>query len=240
VKVHRDESFRCNKEEAIVMEDQLTIEIHKENLEKLAQMSEAEILEEKRKLEETLDPKIIQFLRNKKSKFGKRPIEQDSKQLSASVANKILIDTEVSSDKKIKLSSNDNKGMECENDIASTLTAEEITMDAEVPNNKKTKLSSNDDTEMDCEDDTLNIPESFKEIFEESKQKGWLHMNTLEPEKLKWMEDLPERKKDEPAPNEEYNARFDFNGKYIMCINLFCYYIDYLHLLFLLFIFYIF
>jgi len=111
--------------------------------------------------------------------------------------------------------------MECENDIASTLTAEETTMDAEVPNNKKTKLSSNDDTKMDCEDDTLNISESFKEIFEESKQKGWLHMNTLEPEKLKWMEDLSERKKDEPAPNEEYNARFDFNGKYIMCINLF-------------------
>lgn len=211
--VRRDESFHRGKEGAVAREDQLAVEIHRENVEKLAQMSEAEILEEKRKLEETLDPKLIQFLRNKKNKSAKRPIERDSRQLGASVASEIAIDVEVSSDKKLKLSSNDNEGMDCENDITSTSTAKETTMDAEVSNGKKTQLSSDDaDTKMDYEADPSDIPELFKKIFEEGKQKGWLHMNTPEPEKLKWMEDLPEKKKDEPAPTEEYNARFDFNG----------------------------
>lgn len=210
-KVQRNESSHCNKEEAVVTEDQLTVEIHKENLEKLAKMSEAEILEEKRKLEETLDPKIIQFLRNKKNKFGKRPIEQDCNQCGASTASETAINKEASSDKKIKLSLNENDSrMDCENNTAST--AKETAM--EVSNDRKTKFSSDDvNTKMDCENDTLSLPESSKELFEESKQKGWLHMNTPEPEKLKWMKDLPEKKKkDEPALNEEYNARFDFNG----------------------------
>lgn len=193
------------------MKNQLAIEIHKENLEKLAQMSEVEILEEKKKLEETLDPKIIQFLRNKKNKFGKRPIDQDSKQCSASIASKTTVDTEVFSDKKIKLSNNSE--MDCENDTASTLVTNETAIDTEISNNR-TKLSSNDiDAKMDCEDDTLSLPKSSKEIFDEGKQKGWLHMNTPEPEKLKWMEDLTEKKKDEPMPDKEYNARFDFNGE---------------------------
>lgn len=207
-----DESSHCNKEEAIAMEDQLAIEIHNENLKKLAQMNEAEILEEKRKLEQILDPKIIQFLRNKKKKVEKRPIEQDS---NVSVASKTrAMDTEASSDKKMKLSSSDNDSkMDYENDTTSILTAKETVMNTEVSNDKKTKVPSDDvDTKMDCETDTLNIPESSKEIFEESKQKGWLHMNTPEPEKLKWMEDL-EKKDGEPTPNKEYNARFDFNGK---------------------------
>lgn len=213
VKHQVDESSHCNKEETIVMEDQLTIEIHNENLKKLAQMNETEILEEKRKLEQTLDPKIIQFLRNKKKKVEKRPIKQDS---NVSVTSKTrAMDTEASSDKKIKLLSNDNDSkMDHKNDTASILTAKETVMNTEVSNDKKTKVSSDDvDTKMDCETDTMNIPESSKKLFEESKQKGWLHMNTPEPEKLKWMENLSEKKDDEPTPNKEYNARFDFNGK---------------------------
>lgn len=211
----RDESSRCSKEETIV-EDRLAIEIHRENLEKLAQMSEVEILEEKRKLEETLDPKIIQFLRDKKKKFGKRSIEQDRKQCSISVAGETTeMNAEVSSDKKMRLSSNDNSGMDCKNDTGNTLTTKETEVDTGIPNDndKKAKfLSDVVEAKMDCEDGTLSIPESFKEIFEESKQKGWLHMNIPEPEKLKWMVDLPEKEKDEPVPNKEYNARFDFNG----------------------------
>lgn len=226
MEVRRDESSHCD-EEAIATEDQLA-EIHRENLEKLAQMSEAEILKEKRKLEETLDPKIVQFLRSKRVKFRKRSVERDSKECSSvSVAcETIAMDAEVSGDKKMKFSSNANDSrMYYENDTASTSNAKEITMDADVSNDRKRKFFSDHvDTKMDCENDSSSIPESSKEIFEESKQKGWLHMNTPEPEKLKWMEDLPEEKKDEPAPNEEYNARFDFNGdKYI---NSFCYDID--------------
>ncbi|KYN10155.1 RNA polymerase II-associated protein 1 [Trachymyrmex cornetzi] len=185
VKIHMgessNESSHCNKEENIVTKYNL-LQIYKENSLKLTQMSEAEVLKEKRKLEETLDPKIIQFLRNKKNKSIEKPIEQN-RQLDASVASKTAVVIEVSSDKKVKLSSNDNEEMDY-----------------------------NVDTKMDCEDGTLTIPDSSKEIFKESKQKGWLHMNTPEPEKLKWMEDLPEKGKDETLPDKEYNARFDFNG----------------------------
>ncbi|KYQ57281.1 RNA polymerase II-associated protein 1 [Trachymyrmex zeteki] len=193
LKIHTDESSHCDKEENIVTKYNL-LQIYKENSLKLAQMSKAEILKEKRKLEETLDPKIIQFLRNKKNKSTENSV----------VLNKMSID------KKTKLSSNDNEEMDCENDITSTSSTKE---DTEISSNKKIKLSSdNVDTKMDYKAGTLSIPESSKEIFEESKQKGWLHMNTPEPEKLKWMEDLPEKEKDEALPNKEYNARFDFNG----------------------------
>ncbi|EGI64919.1 PREDICTED: RNA polymerase II-associated protein 1 [Acromyrmex echinatior] len=211
VKIHTDESSHCNKEENIMTKYNL-FQIYKENSLKLAQMSEAEILKEKRKLEETLDPKIIQFLRNKKNKSIEKSIKQN-RQLDASVVNKTAVVTEVSNDKKVKLSSNDNEEMDCETDVTSTSSAKETTMDTEISSNKKIKLSSdNVDTKMDCEDGTLSIPDSSKEIFKESKQKGWLHMNTPEPEKLKWMEDLPEKEKDETLPDKEYNARFDFNG----------------------------
>lgn len=179
-KVQKEDEFSCsdNKEEAYAIENRLINEIHKENIEKLARMSKEEVMKEKRNLEDTLDPNIIQFLKSKKNKkSGKRPVEQnDAAQHDVLAANdETRINTEVSSDKKIK-------------------------------------ISSNDSAKMDCEDDMSNIPESPKQILEEGKQKGWLHMDTPEPEKLKWMEDLPAEKKNEPAPNEEYNARFDFNG----------------------------
>jgi len=200
--------LHSNKEEvSFVAEDQLTDKIHQENLDKLAKMSEAEILKEKKILEETLDSKIIQFLKNRK-KYGKRSIEE-SMNTASSTNSVVSLDTE-SSDKKLKLSLNDNNDTEIENDTNVSIT-KEITMDI-VPSDKKTKFPlKGDDTNMDCEDDTVSIPKSSKEILEVSKQKGWLHMDKPEPEKLKWMKDLMEEK-EELATNEEYNARFDFNG----------------------------
>lgn len=207
-KIQKDEFLHSNKEEvSFVAEDQLADKIHQENLDKLAKMSEAEILKEKKILEETLDSKIIQFLKNRK-KCGKRSIEE-SMNTTLSTNSVASLDTE-SSDKKLKLSSNDND-TEIENDTNISIT-KEITMDVEVPDDKKTKFPlKGDDTNMDWEDDTVSIPKSSKEILEASKQKGWLHMDKPEPEKLKWMKELTEEK-EELATNEEYNARFDFNG----------------------------
>lgn len=207
MKIQKDEFLHNNKEEVSFVAD----EIHQENLDKLAKMSEAEILKEKKILEETLDSNLIQFLKNRK-KYGKRSIEESSN--TASFANRVVsLDTE-SSDKKLKLSLNDNNDMKIENDTNVSIT-KEITMGIEAPNDKKTKFPlDKDDTNMDCEDDTVsirNMPKSSKEILEASKQKGWLHMDKPELEKLEWMEDLTEQK-EEPATNEEYNARFDFNG----------------------------
>lgn len=203
VKIQRDEFLHRNKEKvSFIAEDQLTDQIHQENLDKLAKMTEAEILEKKKILEETLDSKIIQFLKNRK-KYGKRSIEESMN--TASFANRIVsLDTK-SSDEKLKLSLNDNNDTK----IGNYTNVKEI-MDIEVSNIKRIKLKE-DDINMDCEDDTVSIPKSSKEILKASKQKGWLHMDKPEPEKLKWMEDLMEEK-EESATNEEYNARFDFNG----------------------------
>ncbi|XP_032680594.1 RNA polymerase II-associated protein 1 isoform X2 [Odontomachus brunneus] len=175
------DEYSNNKEQTnIVITDQLAIEIHKENLEKLAQMSKEEILKEKKNLEDILDPNIIQFLKNK----NKKPIEninQDStRKYDILPTNEAGMNINVS---------------KCIND-----------------RNIKSSLNDNDDTKMDCEPVSVDIPKSSKDILEEGKQKGWLHMNTPEPEKLKWMVDVPVEKNDKTTSNEWYNARFDFNG----------------------------
>lgn len=144
-------------------------------------MSDEEILREKRCLEETLDPSIIQFLKSKKSKESEKKLIEQIDPIQ-------------------------------HNDILGT---NEMKTDIEMCSDKDMKISdSSDNVKMDCKDENAsNIPESPKKILEQSKQEGWLHMNTLELEKLQWMEDLPAEKKDEPIPNKEYNARFDFNGE---------------------------
>lgn len=43
----------------------------------------------------------------------------------------------------------------------------------------------------------------------ELKNKG-IHMDVVEPEKLRWMEEVPEIK--HPLPQAFYSARFDFEG----------------------------
>lgn len=216
--IQGNSSSSCPKEdESNTVENQLANDIHKENLEKLAKMSESEILEEKRILEETLDSKLLEFLKNKNKnkKLRKRSAEQDNVVHNISSANKAMMDITISDNKEIKL----------ETDAASPLNSREMTTNTEVSNIKKMKLSLNndeDDTRIDSKDNEVDIPKSPKKILDESKQKGWLHMDTPEPEKLKWMKDLPEVKKNESVPNKEYNARFDFNGEY----NLLHYYIS--------------
>lgn len=166
------------------MEVQWAAEIHEENLKKLAQMSETEILETKKTLEETMDVKLIEYLRHgKKRKTSKILTEQQSMQHSISPRHKTEIDINVSSNKKIKF-----------------------------PSNNK------DDMAMDCECNTSSLPRDLQEILQEGKEKGWVHMDIPEPDKFKWMEDLSLDTKNETDPNEWYNARFDFNGKYIYII----------------------
>lgn len=120
-------------------------EIHRENLVKLNQMSEAEILREKSILESTLKPDLIKFLKNRKKNF------------------------------------------------------------------QQSETNVIESTAMECQD-IPDLPEPSKDILETGKSKGWIHMDSLEPEKLKWMKDLPIEEKPESSPSEPYTARFDFNG----------------------------
>ncbi|XP_046616929.1 RNA polymerase II-associated protein 1 isoform X1 [Neodiprion virginianus] len=61
------------------------------------------------------------------------------------------------------------------------------------------------------EEDDTNIPKPSAEIIQQVEEKGWLHMDRIESEKLKWMEEMPATS-NTTQPEEPYNARFDFNG----------------------------
>lgn len=51
---------------------------------------------------------------------------------------------------------------------------------------------------------------NYRSIIDlELRNKG-IHMDIVESEKLKWMEDVPSIMK--PFPDSLYNARFDFEG----------------------------
>lgn len=84
-----DNSQRCkrssNDESSVIIEGPWATEIHKENLKRLNEMSQEEILKEKSKLEITLKPELIQFLkdrRNKKQKVMKNEASTSSKDRS--------------------------------------------------------------------------------------------------------------------------------------------------------------
>ncbi|KAG7214110.1 hypothetical protein KM043_001468 [Ampulex compressa] len=77
--------------------------------------------------------------------------------------------------------------------------------------NKKVSLNDNNAQPMEIEDPISTLPQQSVDIIMQAKEKGWVHMDRIETEKLKWMEDLP-IEHDEPRPDGPYNARFDFNG----------------------------
>ncbi|XP_003704937.3 RNA polymerase II-associated protein 1 [Megachile rotundata] len=173
-----------NVDNSVVIDGSWALEIHKENLERLNQMSQEEILKEKSKLEMTLKPELIQFLkdrRNKKQKMNKNQQEHENLHVpmedeNTTSTNERRIISEASD--KVNDDSFKNEGI--------------MPMQVDKPEQ--------------------SIPNPSMELMVQAKEKGWVHMDSLEPEKLKWMEDLSVEKKDDPAPDEPYNARFDFNG----------------------------
>lgn len=56
------------------------------------------------------------------------------------------------------------------------------------------------------------LPEMVKDIITEAKDKHWIHMDVVEKEKAKWMEDIPASEEKKTNLDEPYNARFDFDG----------------------------
>lgn len=140
------------------IQDSVRSEIHKSNVEKLNSMTKEEILKEKERLESTLDPKLLEFLRARK-----KP---------------------ASSECKIK-----------------------------VVEPKTIKPDPKDDVnKMECEPILQEPPAPVTEIVEQASDKGWVHMDKVEPEKLEWMKEIEPSKDGESTPDEPYNARFDFNG----------------------------
>lgn len=176
----------CNTDNSVIVEGPWANEIHKENLERLSQMSREDILKEKSKLETTLKPELIQFLKDRRNKKQNTTKSFEDKSLSTEKQNQNVKSTNV----------------------------ENLITEGVPGKHDKGSLKNNDVSPMQIDTLETDIPKPPKELMEQAKEKGWIHMDSLEVEKLKWMENIPPEKKDEPAPDEPYNARFDFNGKF--------------------------
>ncbi|XP_031841517.1 RNA polymerase II-associated protein 1 [Nomia melanderi] len=196
-------------EGSVIIEGSWSSEIHKENLEKLSQMTTEDILREKNKLEMALKPEVIQFLkerRNRKLKEEKNEVEikqfnslTENQNSNEQMNEEKLITKEISDKHDVPSKSNDVIQME-------------VDKSEEVFNVNNTCPSKNNDIVPMQVDEPESIPKAPIELMEQAKEKGWVHMDALEPQKLKWMEEVPAQKIEEPAPNEPYNARFDFSG----------------------------
>ncbi|XP_076237613.1 RNA polymerase II-associated protein 1 [Calliopsis andreniformis] len=192
-----------NDKSSIIVEGLWASEIHKENLEKLNQMSQEDILKEKSKLEMTLKPEIIQFLKDRRNKKQKIQGTQES-----SIFSKKQQRSPMNVEKLITESSNTHDEGTSKNDDTTLMQVDEL----EYSDKCKDLSKNSDSTSMQVDELKESVPKPPKELMKEAKAKGWVHMNSLELAKLKWMEDIPVEPKNEPAPDEPYNARFDFNG----------------------------
>jgi len=71
---------------------------------------------------------------------------------------------------------------------------------------------------MDCTESPKVVDERVSkvpEIAEELKNPNWLHMDVVEEEKIGWM--TPSMPLFKEMAGKAYEARFDFEGRYVMC-----------------------
>ncbi|XP_070576355.1 RNA polymerase II-associated protein 1-like [Ptychodera flava] len=136
------------------------MKIHQENLAKMADMSEQEILAEQAKLQSMLDPKLVEFLTSRSKK-----------------ATTTDIHTEVKTE------------------------------------NTKQEIESGD-TAMVTESPVEEAKQAQQEVkMPLEPKKEWVNMDTVEKEKMEWMQEVPK-----PKPGEKkigIQARFDLQGHVI-------------------------
>ncbi|CAG5117000.1 unnamed protein product [Candidula unifasciata] len=88
-----------------------SLKIHDENVQKLAGMSETDILEERQKLLEMLDPKLIEFLKKKrkaKEESSKTAAVADAKKVSFSVQREVKQRSEAAQEDELPVRPNKN------------------------------------------------------------------------------------------------------------------------------------
>ncbi|XP_034935738.1 RNA polymerase II-associated protein 1 [Chelonus insularis] len=74
-----------------------------------------------------------------------------------------------------------------------------------------TNINSKEEN-MELDDASTEPPTQVAEIVEQASEKGWVHMDEIEPAKLEWMKEIPASNHSDKVPEEPYNARFDFSG----------------------------
>ncbi|XP_076277469.1 RNA polymerase II-associated protein 1 [Lasioglossum baleicum] len=173
--------------------------------ETLSRMTQEDILREKSKLEMTLKPELIQFLKNRKNK--KQKINKDEVE-KCSCINK----EQTSAQSEEKLITKETSVEHNDPSKSSEVTYMEVDKPEETSSKNDECLLKNNDTAPMQVDEPESIPKPPIDLMVQAKEMGWVHMDSLEPAKLKWMEDVSAQKEEEPTINEQYNARFDFNG----------------------------
>uniref|UniRef100_A0A087XIT2 RNA polymerase II associated protein 1 n=1 Tax=Poecilia formosa TaxID=48698 RepID=A0A087XIT2_POEFO len=155
-----------------------TLRIHQENQAKLQAMSKSEIVEEQKKLLSQLDPRLVEFIRSRKSQ------------------------STVSSGSSSEQCSEEGPPAEHTESRESCRTA---------------AGSGQSPPEAEMEEETevhfVLVCLNSEEDLPVKPQKEWIHMDTLEPEKLEWMRDLPSPRK--KGTKKAMQARFDFTGTLI-------------------------
>ncbi|XP_015588745.1 RNA polymerase II-associated protein 1 [Cephus cinctus] len=176
-----------NENGSILIDGPWASEIHKANVEKLREMSKEEILKEKQRLEATLSPDILAFLKTRKKTKEQLKSKNNFSATEAPIGLDILTSTKIN---------------EKDNNVQSSTELHCTTNDN----------TSDTDVVMKSETESTKLGKPLLEILDQAKQKGWVHMDLLETEKFKWMEEIPVGENDSSSSEEYYNARFDFNG----------------------------
>ncbi|KAF7251660.1 RNA polymerase II-associated protein 1, partial [Varanus komodoensis] len=166
---------------------QEALNIHKENVEKLQSMTEEQILEEQKRLLAQLDPGVVAFL---KSRHGATSTTSEEEEKMEKEIPRKLVHLEA--------------GPLAQHEVEETLkepfvhepNAEE---ESDIEDFKKTEAS----TRMDVADSDLPV----------KPQKEWLHMDSVEFEKLEWMKDLPQPR--QKKTKKGMQARFSLKGELI-------------------------
>ncbi|XP_026520383.1 RNA polymerase II-associated protein 1 isoform X2 [Notechis scutatus] len=160
--------------------------IHKENLEKLQSMSKEQILEEQKRLMAQLDPNLLVFL---KSRYGTCTMKEGERKSEQDRSTRLIEPQTLP---------------ESQPEAAETLT-DTFQQKANTEKEPGTKafLRSEAPIRIDATDDGLPV----------KPQKEWVHMDSVEFEKLEWTKNLPPLRQNQIKKGMQ--ARFSLKGELI-------------------------
>ncbi|XP_003214628.2 RNA polymerase II-associated protein 1 isoform X1 [Anolis carolinensis] len=160
--------------------------IHKENLERLKSMSKEQILQEQKQLLAQLDPNLLAFLKSRHSTTTTKGGEEKMEHEKPWKSMHSAAQPAPQQEKGEILKAN----------LSQESIIEE---DPDTEKSLRTEIS----TKMNVTDDDLPV----------KPQKEWLHMDSVEFEKLEWMKDLPQPR--QKKTKKGMQARFSLKGELI-------------------------
>ncbi|XP_029211731.2 RNA polymerase II-associated protein 1-like isoform X2 [Acropora millepora] len=166
--------------------DKAIDEIHSENVARLEAMTKDEILEEQARIKASLDPSLVAFLTSRHKKCDNEEMETDT-------TAKEFKDRNVNC-----TSSTTNESIWAEKHVHFNDNVQVMTQE-----NRQSAVSVNEQHGNLMSDNSMTIGNL-------KVSQKWLHMDTVETEKLEWMKDCTVPSAVDSKQGDQ--ARFDFNG----------------------------